>query len=406
VAFAAGQDLLRSALDEVRTSESDTVTPATRRSNGGAGQRRRRRRTVPPPTGPPPVREETHAATASAAAFDHTIAAPIGIAPQPSADEHTTAVDEPETPARSERVAALRRRQRRLGLAAIVVLIALAAASLIVTQVGGGDGAASQEARSGSSAPVRVSFDSVATTDGIVVGRTWVLAGKRGDRFVGTLSFTNDLAEPVTMTHTEVIPKSLASSVDDVRFDPEPTTVIEADPVIEYSLTVPANGEVTARYEIDVEPDGASRQRLDTWQRAMDDEIARRAAATTTTTTIPAPTTTAPAPAPPVALAPPPPPPVNAAIVVRTVSQGVRGTFSYAGSRGSASLTTSEGQDVVQSATIGVPAGSYTMTQVSAPAGAVLLGVSCSDDDSGGSGASAVYNLSPGETVVCTWTNG
>jgi hypothetical protein len=253
---------------------------------------------------------------------------------------------------------------------------------------------------------VSLSFDTVTTADGVDVGRTWVLAGEQGDQFVGRISFSNERATPVSITHTEVIPKSLASSVDDVRFDPEPARVIEADPVVEYSLTVPANGEITARYEIEVDPDGTSRRRLETWERAMNAEVARRTAATTTTTTIPAPTTTAPAPAPPVAIAPPPPPPADAVIVVRVVSQGVSGTFSFAGAFGSASLTTSEGQTVVQSAGIAVPSGTQTMSQVSAPAGAVLLGVSCSDADSGGSGASAVYNLSPGETVVCTWTNG
>jgi hypothetical protein len=317
---------------------------------------------------------------------------------------------------RTERASSVSGRPRRLALIAAAVLVALAIGGVVVSQVGSGDSAAPTRPpvpRGPESA--RLAFDAVTTADGIVVDRTWVLRGQEGDRFVGTLTFSNPTAAPLQIDHVEVIPKSLAASVDDIRFDPEPT-VLEADPVVQYSVSVPAHGEVTVRYTTEVDPDGVSRRRLDAWALDMRLAASELTTSTTATTVPPSPTTVAPAPgpAPRPAVAPspapppppPPPPPATATIIVRTVSQGVAGTFGYSGPSGSASLTTSEAQNTVQSGAIPVPAGTHSWTQVSAPAGAVLLGISCSDDDSGGSGSTAVFNVVPGETVVCTWTNG
>jgi hypothetical protein len=171
---------------------------------------------------------------------------------------------------------------------------------------------------------------------------------------------------------------------------------------------------VSARYEITVAADGARRARLVAWAEDADRalESATTSTTTTTTTTTLAPVTTA-AP-PPTVLAlpgpppPPPPPPPSAGtgtLIVRAVSK-IGGTYRYAGPGGSASLATSgSANGTAQSAAIPVGAGVVSWSQVSAPPGSGLVGVSCSGGASV-SGATATFEVHAGETVVCTWTNG
>jgi len=262
-----------------------------------------------------------------------------------------------------------------------------------------------------------------------------------------------------------VIPKSLAASVDDIEFEPAPV-VIQADPVVRFDLDVPADGTTTATYRIDVAPDGADESRLEDWADDLDTEETRYAdstttttTSTTTTTTTTAPTTTTkpasgsgnrgsggggsggggsggggsggggsggtnpasdpgPAPAPPppgpppAPPPPPPPPPTDGLIVVRAVSIDGTGTFGFSGPGASTQITTAGGPNGSGQWAAGVTAGTYSWTEVGIPPGWRLTNIDCSDRDAGPFEhrstvffATATFNVQPGETIVCTWTN-
>jgi hypothetical protein len=265
--------------------------------------------------------------------------------------------------------------------------------------------------------------------------------------------------------HTEVIPKSLARSVADISFDPAPTSIVNPDPVVQYAETIPAGGDFTARYEIDVDADGADRARLEAWADDVAGTSTRESTTTTSSTTSSTTTTTTPSGGgsrssssgsggsgssggsggtptggavlvPPAGGAPPPPPPPPPAdepksdpkspptthapappqagtIVIRVVSRGGTGTFGYSGPGGNVSVATSGSPNGVgQSSPMQVSPGTYTWKQVKAPAGYGVLNVDCTDRDAGPfdqrstvSGSSATFNVQPGETVTCTWTN-
>jgi hypothetical protein len=303
--------------------------------------------------------------------------------------------------------------RRRVGVAvAVGALLALVVGLIVVLVSSGG----SDESPTAAPAPqaVRLGFKPVTTSDGVVVRRGWTLTGARGSELGGTLVFSNPTSAPVTTSYTEVIPKSLARSADDIRFDPQPT-VLKADPVVQYTVTVPANGQMTATYHVKVRSAGLRRARLRAWADAAAREATTSTSSTSTTTpttvaappttVAEAPVTTAAAPPPPSPPPPPPPPTTRGAVVVRVVSNGGSGaTFGFSGAGGSAALTTSGGPNgSAQSATISVPTGNVSWSQVSTPPGWVLVGVSCSNG--AGGGATASFELHEGETVTCTWTN-
>ena len=100
-------------------------------------------------------------------------------------------------------------------------------------------------------------------------------------------------------------------------------------------------------------------------------------------------------------------------IVVRAVSIGGTGTFGFSGPGGSVQISTGGGPDGSGQWATGVSPGTYSWTEVSASTGWRLSNIDCSDRDAGPfqnrstvSGATATFNVQPGETVVCTWTNG
>jgi uncharacterized membrane protein YgcG len=342
-----------------------------------------------------------------------------------------------------------------LVVVAVVAVLAVTGALAAVTlrDGGGSDGAGGS---AGGEGPAEFTFDAISLAPGAIVERTWTLAGEEGTRFEGTLEFTNSTDERMTVSHTEVIPKALAASVDDIEFDPAPV-VLQADPVVRFDSDIPADGTTTATYRIDVAPDGADESRLEDWADDLDAEEARYADSTTTTTTSTTTTTTTTAPAtatttasgggnrgsgggsgggaggrpsgasptgnpaaaptpapapPPQPPAPPPPPPTDGLIVVRALSLNGTSNFGFAGPFGNVQITTAGSPNGSGQWAAGVAAGTYTWTEVGVPPGWRLSNVDCSDRDAGPfehrstvSGATATFNVQPGETIVCTWTN-
>ena len=101
---------------------------------------------------------------------------------------------------------------------------------------------------------------------------------------MGTLTFSNPTAASVHMVHTEVIPKSLARNVGQITFDPQPTTIVDPDPVVQYSENVGANEDFTITYTIDVAADGADQSRLRDWADDVDQSTTTRSTTTTSST--------------------------------------------------------------------------------------------------------------------------
>ena len=119
--------------------------------------------------------------------------------------------------------------------------------------------------------PARISFDLPSFPIGstAAVDTEWALSGKDGKDFSSTSTFVNNTSAPARVEFQEVIPKSIAADVSDITFVGPQPTVIKADPVVQYIVDIPANGEVTRTYEVEVEPLGAERSRLVEWARDL-----------------------------------------------------------------------------------------------------------------------------------------
>jgi len=335
-----------------------------------------------------------------------------------------------------------RRRTAWLIAAAIAAIVAIVAVGFVMTSGGGSDQAAVV-----ASGKAQLRFDPITTPEGATVARSWELEGRKGSEFLGTLSFTNPTSAPLLTTFTEAIPKSLASNVSQITFDPQPI-VVKADPVVQYRLTVPAGSTTTVTYAIAVAPDGVDRSRLEAWAKDLPVELST----TTTTTTIakapalvpttgaptvatsppgrsggsnnsnnnnsapvrptdppgPAPTTppTSPPEPPPTSPPEPPatnPPAVKGTIVIQVITRGAQpGTFGYSTPVGAISLTTSGGG---ASWSTGIDPGSYSLGQISTPAFFYLYEIRCSNGFASSHTTSASITVQAGETMSCTFEN-
>ena len=181
--------------------------------------------------------------------------------------------------------------RRTAGIVAAIGIGAVVAIVLVVLALRSGD--------SGTEAvpPARVSFDLPSFPIGstVAVDTEWALSGKDGKDFSSISTFVNNTSAPARVEFQEVIPKSIASDASDITFVGGQPIVIKADPVVQYIVDIPANGEVTRTYEVEVEPLGAERSRLTQWARDLANGSTQRegtlVSETTTTTaaTLPAP---------------------------------------------------------------------------------------------------------------------
>ena len=110
--------------------------------------------------------------------------------------------------------------------------------------------------------PAVYAFSPATLDNGLVVSRTWQLLGERGELLRGEVVLRNPTSSPVNASYDEVIPKSVASTVSAIRFDPVYTSVVQDDPVVRYALDIEPGGQRDLRYETDVAPEGNSLGRL------------------------------------------------------------------------------------------------------------------------------------------------
>ena len=152
---------------------------------------------------------------------------------------------------------------------AVVLVVALVAGGLFLarTSSSSSDGAAE--------VPVRYAFRPVALDSGLVLARTWELSAGDGDRFHAVVRLTNGTDAPVSDSHNEVIPKSLAADVDVIAFSPMFDELVEPDPIVRYFVDdLPPGEALVFSYDIEVEPEGADMDRLVAWARDQAEALA------------------------------------------------------------------------------------------------------------------------------------
>ena len=137
----------------------------------------------------------------------------------------------PATPAHTSRRLVL------LSAALAAVLIAAAAGVLAL--------------RSEGSTPGRqtYSFTPAVLGSGLVVARTWTVAGS-SPVLTENLVLTNGTNHELTTTYDEVIPNTVASNVDKITFNPRPSEIVTTDPLVRYDLSLAAGTSRTVRYSV------------------------------------------------------------------------------------------------------------------------------------------------------------
>ena len=197
---------------------------------------------------------------------------------------------EPVTPTTAEATNAWwRQRPKALvagGAAALVAVVAL-----VAVLAGGGSGGGGSGAGAFSS-PLRYTFESTTLANGVTLTRVWTIHPTGTGQLAGQVTVHNQNATTWTGDATEVIPKSLANSVDNITFSPQPDVVLRRDPAVAYHLAdLAANATQTFHYTVTLPPRTATNQHLRQWVQDQKNTPAPTTT-TTTTTTIPPPTAT------------------------------------------------------------------------------------------------------------------
>ena len=172
----------------------------------------------------------------------------------------------------------------RLGLGVAVALVLLVVLIVVVldsTKSDGGTRAPTSTTATvatttpttraiGSTTSDPVQLTPVVLPSGMVVTRSWRLAGNNGDTFTAGIEVRNGTPTTKTDAVVEVIPKQLALNVDEVKFFGGTPTTILADPVVSFSVTVAPGKRVRVGYQIAVPPDGTDTSRLLWWKTNRD----------------------------------------------------------------------------------------------------------------------------------------
>jgi len=82
-----------------------------------------------------------------------------------------------------------------------------------------------------------VAFDPEPLTNGAVLLRTWTVSDD-GSSFTSLSVLSNSTSVLIETFHVESIPKELASDVSMITFDPAPSEVIQADPVVKWLANI------------------------------------------------------------------------------------------------------------------------------------------------------------------------
>jgi outer membrane biosynthesis protein TonB len=111
-------------------------------------------------------------------------------------------------------------------------------------------------------------------TSGLVVSRTWRLAGEDGDLFLASVDVTNPTDHPIIDNVLEVIPKALTSTITNVTFVGTQPKVVNPDPIVQFDVVLQPGKSVRFGYRVNVPAEGVTTARLTGWKRARDTEQA------------------------------------------------------------------------------------------------------------------------------------
>jgi hypothetical protein len=158
--------------------------------------------------------------------------------------------------------AAPRKRGRR-AVVALPVAVVVVALVVLFTQLRGSDQAASAPAPAPTS--VSYAFSPAVLANGLAVGRAWQLSGSAGSTLTEQLTLTNTTATPVRTSFTEVVPKQIAGDVKQISFRPEPTSVLQPDPIVAFAVDAAPGQIVQISYTVAVPASGLDASRLAGW---------------------------------------------------------------------------------------------------------------------------------------------
>ena len=74
----------------------------------------------------------------------------------------------------------------------------------------------------------------------LLVVRRWTLSGKNGSLLTETVTASSATGKPLRARFEEAIPAAIAATVQTVHFSPAPAEIVQADPVVEWDLRLPA----------------------------------------------------------------------------------------------------------------------------------------------------------------------
>jgi serine/threonine protein kinase len=153
-----------------------------------------------------------------------------------------------------------RSRPKRSGLRSLPVVLALSAALVVLAAAAGVLLTRPGHAASGITPPPRAASYAFAPQqypDGLLIVRRWNLSGKGGSQLTETITASSATGKALRVPFRDAIPATIASTTQTVHFTPLPTKIVQADPVVQWRLRLPAQApspSATARSSARQEP--------------------------------------------------------------------------------------------------------------------------------------------------------
>jgi serine/threonine protein kinase len=168
----------------------------------------------------------------------------------------------PEPVASAQERSRVRPRRVILALATALAVVGTAAGVVLAHSRGGSPASSPATQAAYAFAPHRYH-------DGLLIVRHWTLAGNNGSLLTETVTASSATGKPLRARFEEAIPTAIAPTLQTVRFTPAPAKTVQADPIVEWDLRLPAQGNVIVSYQAHVPPAGATHARLLRWAQAL-----------------------------------------------------------------------------------------------------------------------------------------
>jgi serine/threonine protein kinase len=165
------------------------------------------------------------------------------------------------------------RRRRRPRIRSWPVVLSLAAAVAVLGSVTGLVMTRSPSSPSLATRPQLIAsyaFPLQRYGNGLLIERRWTLSGKQGSQLTETITASNANGKPIAVWFQDSIPTAITNNVKTVRFNPDTVKIVQADPIVEWYLRLPAHRSVTVGYVTAVPPKGATTARLGAWAKGLD----------------------------------------------------------------------------------------------------------------------------------------